>query len=124
MTAITLHDTDDTTRRAKTIPRNTTRYSHDSLGHCEEVEKQIRVFIFRTSGADHECDRDRRAAWTFTQFTVDAEEPMTFLKWMSEDENRKVVKFAEELVPQCCQDVEAGKTVERCSLGWKVESSR
>ena len=50
---ITLHDTDDTTRRAKTIPRNTTRYSHDSLGHCEEVEKQIREFIAHTWRADH-----------------------------------------------------------------------
>ena len=33
--ASTLQNTDDT-RRAKTIPRNTTRYSSDSFGHCEE----------------------------------------------------------------------------------------
>ena len=34
----------------KTIPRNTPRYSHGSLGHCEsaikEVEKQIRAMLF------------------------------------------------------------------------------
>ena len=34
------------TRQFKMIPRNTPRYSHGSLGHCEEaikeVEKQIR----------------------------------------------------------------------------------
>ena len=93
--ATTLHDTDDTTRRAKTIPRNTTRYSHDSWGHCEEVEKQMRVFIFHTSGADQECNRDRRATWTFTQYTVDVEEQTSFLKWMSKDDDGKVVKFAE-----------------------------
>ena len=63
--AITLHDTVDTTRRAKTILRNTRRYSNDSLHHCEEVEKQIRVFISHTWRADHECDHDRRAAWMF-----------------------------------------------------------
>ena len=60
--AIALHDTVDTTRRAKTIPRNTRRYSNDSLHHCEEVEKQIRVFSSHTWRADHECDHDRRAA--------------------------------------------------------------
>ena len=54
--AITLHDTDDTTRRAKTIPRNTTRYSNDSLGHCEGVDKQIREFISHTWRAGHQCD--------------------------------------------------------------------
>ena len=60
-------NTDDMTRRAKTIPLNTTRYSNDSLGHGEEVEKQIRVFISRKWRADHKGDSDRRAAWTFTQ---------------------------------------------------------
>ena len=44
---ITMLNTADRTRRVKTIPRNTTRYSHDSVGHCDssiaEVEKQIRV---------------------------------------------------------------------------------
>ena len=43
---ITLPNTVDRTRRVKTIPRNSTRYSHFCLGHCEEVEKQIRAFIF------------------------------------------------------------------------------
>ena len=62
---ITLLNTVDTTRRVKTIPRNTTTYSHDSFGHCEssikEAEKQIRVLIFHTLRAGHRCDRDRRA---------------------------------------------------------------
>ena len=68
---IILLSTVDTSRRVKTIPRNTTRYSHDSLGHCEssikEVEKQIRVFISHTWRADHQCDSDRHVAWTTTQ---------------------------------------------------------
>ena len=42
-----------------------------------------------------ECDRDRRAAWTYTQYTVDAEEHTSFLKWMSKDDNGKVAKLAE-----------------------------
>ena len=75
---ITLLNTVDRTRRVKTIPRNTTRYSHDSLGHCEssikEVEKQIRVFIPHTWRADNKCDSDRHVAWTITQCTVNAEE--------------------------------------------------
>ena len=29
------------TRQFKTIPRNTPRYSHDSLGHCESAIKQV-----------------------------------------------------------------------------------
>ena len=93
--AITLHDTDDTTRRAKTIPRNTTRYSNDFLGHCEEVEKQIRRFISHTWRADHECDSDSRVAWTSSQCTVDAEEQTSFLKWTSMDDSGNDGKFAE-----------------------------
>ena len=38
------------TRQFKTIPRNTPRYSHSSLSHCEsvikEVEKQMRATMF------------------------------------------------------------------------------
>ena len=93
--ASTLQNTDDTTRRAKTIPRNTTRYSNDSFGHCEEVEKQIRVFISHTWRADHKCDSDRRAAWTFTQRTVHVEEHTSFFKWTSKDDLGEVGKFAE-----------------------------
>ena len=76
---ITLHDTDDTKRRVKTTLRNTPKYSHDSLGHCEssikEVEKQIRVMISHTWRADHKCDSDRHVAGTITQCTVNAEVP-------------------------------------------------
>ena len=36
---ITLLNTVDTTRQVKKIPRNDTRYSHDSLGHCESSFK-------------------------------------------------------------------------------------
>ena len=75
---ITSLNTIVTTRRVKTIPRNTTRYSHDSLGHCEssitEVERQTRVFISHTWRAEHKCDSDRHVAWTITQRTVNAEE--------------------------------------------------
>ena len=114
---ITLQNTVDTTRRVKTIPRKTTRYSHDSLGHCEsnikEMEKQIRVLIFHTSRADHECDRDRRAPWTFTQCTVNAEEQTSFFKWMSKDDHGKVAKFVEwSWLMECCQAVNTGRTVE------------
>ena len=96
---ITLLNTVDRTRRVKTIPRDTTRYSHDSLGHREssikEVEKQIRVFISHTWRADHKCDSDRHVAWTITQRTVNAEEQTSLSKWMSKDYRGEVAKFAE-----------------------------
>ena len=96
---ITLLSTVDAPRPVLTIPRNTTRYSHDSLVHCEssikEVEKQTRVLIYHTLRADHKCDRDRRAAWTITQCTVNAEEQTSLSKWMSKDCHGEVAKFAE-----------------------------
>ena len=51
---ITLLNTVDTSRRVKTSPRNTPRYSYDSLGHCESSikEVEIRVLISRTWRAD------------------------------------------------------------------------
>ena len=52
----------DRTRQCKTIPRNTPRYSHGSLGHCEaaikEVEKQIRATWFQMY-ADYKCNSDK-----------------------------------------------------------------
>ena len=83
------------TRRAKTIQRITTKYLSDSLGHCGEVQKQIRVFISHTWRADHTCDSDRRAAWTFTQWTVNLDEHKSFFKWTSMDDRGEVGKFAE-----------------------------
>ena len=61
----------------------------------KEVEKQIRVLIFHTLGADHRCDSDRRAAWTITQGTVKAEEQTSFFKLMSKNYHGEAVKFAE-----------------------------
>ena len=56
-------NTVDTSRRV--ILRNTPRYSHDSLGHCEssieEVEKQIRVFVSHTWRADHNAQSTLRS---------------------------------------------------------------
>ena len=50
------------TRQFKTIPRNTPRYSHGSLGHCEsaikEVEKHIRATLFQKY-ADCNCNSDK-----------------------------------------------------------------
>ena len=96
---ITLQNTVDQTRRVKTIPRKTTRYSHDILGDCEssikEMEKQIRVFISHTWRADHKCDSDRHVAWTVTQRTVNAEEQPSLFEWMSKDYHGEVAKFAE-----------------------------
>ena len=96
---ITLLNTVDTSRRVKTILRNTPRYSHDSLGHCEssikEVEKQKRVFISHTWRADHQCDSDRHVAWTITQCTANAEEQTSLFRWMSKDYHAEVAKFAE-----------------------------
>ena len=37
----TLLNTVAPTRGVKTIPRNTSRYSHDSLAHCESVAKEV-----------------------------------------------------------------------------------
>ena len=96
---ITLQNTVDQTRRVKTIPRNTPRYSNVSSGHCEssikEVEKQIRVFISHTWRADHQCDIDRHVAWTITQCSVNAEEQTSLFKWMSRDYHGEVAKFAQ-----------------------------
>ena len=53
------------TRQFKTIPRNTPRYSHGSLGHCEpaikEVEKHIRAMLFQMY-ADYSCYSDKLPA--------------------------------------------------------------
>ena len=93
---IALQNTVDRTRRVKTILRYTTRrYSHDSLGHCEEVEKQIRAMISHTWRADHKCDSDRHVAWTITHHMIKAEELTSFFKWMSKDEHGEVAKFDE-----------------------------
>ena len=96
---ITLLNTVDTSRRVKTILRNTPRYSRDSLGHCEssikELETQIRVFICHTWRADHQCDSDRHVAWTIAQRSVNAEEQTSLFKWMSKDYHGEVAKFAE-----------------------------
>ena len=50
------------TRQFKTIPRNTPKNSHGSLGHCEqaikEVEKQIRAMLFQMY-ADCICNSDK-----------------------------------------------------------------
>ena len=89
----------DQTRRVNTIPRNTTRYAHDSLAHCEssikEVEKQIRVFIAHTWRAHHKCDSDRHVAGMSKQCIVNAEEPTSLSKWMSKDYRGEVAKFVE-----------------------------
>ena len=96
---ITLLNTVDTSRRVKTILRNTPRYSHDSLGHCEssikEVEKQICVFISHTWRTDHQCDNGRHVAWMITQCTINAEEQTSLFKWMSKDYHGEGAKFAE-----------------------------
>ena len=50
------------TRQFKTIPRNTHRYSHGSLGHCEsaikDVEKQMRAILFPMY-ADYNWNSDK-----------------------------------------------------------------
>ena len=95
---ITLLNTVDTSRRVKTILQNTTRYSHDSLGHCEssinEVGKHMCVFVSHTWRADHLCDNDRHVAWTITQCSVNVEEQTSLFKWMSKDYHGEVAKLA------------------------------
>ena len=61
----------------------------------KEVEKPIRVMIFHTLRADHECDSDGRAAWTIAQCTVKAEEQTSFFKLICKDYHGEVDKFAE-----------------------------
>ena len=54
------------------------------------------VYSFcHTLRADHERDRDRRAAWTCTQCTVNAEEQTSFRKWTNKDDRGEVANFAE-----------------------------
>ena len=95
---ITMQNAVDRTRRVETILRKTPRYSHDILGHCEsvvkEVEKQIRVMIFHTLVADHKCDRDR-FAWTITHYIVQADGQTSFLKLMNKDYHGEVAKFSD-----------------------------
>ena len=83
----TLLNTVDRARRFRTIPRNTSRYSHDRLGQCEssikEVEKQILVLISHTWRSDDTCDSDRDVALTITHCTVKGEEQTSFFNWMS-----------------------------------------
>ena len=71
----------------------------NSLGHCEsstkEVEKQIRVFMSYTRRAHHQCDSERRAAWTMTQRTVNVEEHTSLFKWTSNDDRGEVARFVE-----------------------------
>ena len=54
------------TRPFKTIPRNTPRYSHGSLGRCEsaikEVEKQMRATLFQMY-VDYNCNSDKFPVW-------------------------------------------------------------
>ena len=57
-----LHNAVVRTRQFKTISRNTPRYSHGSLGHCEsaikEVEKQIRATLFQMY-AENNCNSEK-----------------------------------------------------------------
>ena len=88
------------TRQFKTTPRNTPKYSHGSLGHCEaaikEVEKQIRATLFQMY-ADYNCNSAkfpaelpsfswlvRHAAWTLTRCAVKADGQTSFFKLMSD----------------------------------------
>ena len=63
------------TSQFKTISRNTPRYSHGSLGHCEsaikEVEKQIRATLFQMY-ADYNCNSDTFSS-IFADFLLDGE---------------------------------------------------
>ena len=93
----TLQNTVDHTRQFKTNLRNTPKNSHFGSGHWEssikEVEKQIRVFSSHTWRADHKCDSDRRAAWTFTQCILKAEEQTSLFKSMSKNYHGEAAKF-------------------------------
>ena len=99
---MTLLNTVATTRRVKTIPRNTSRNSHDSLGHCEsvakEVEKQMRVSISHTWRADHQCNSDRNVARTTTQDSVNAEEQTSLFKWKDAHWFEKLKRADEHLL--------------------------
>ena len=96
---ITLQNTIVTTRRVKTIARNTLRYSQDNLGHCEsfikEMGKRIHVFISNTWRADYQCDRDRYATWTITRYAINAEEQKSVFKLMNKDYHSQIAKYSE-----------------------------
>ena len=127
------------TTHFKTIPSNTPRYSPGSLGHCEsaikEVEKQIRATLFQMY-ADYNCNRDkfpaklpifpwlvRHAAWTLTRYAIKADGQTSFLKLMSKDYHDEIAEiFRTGLVSHSCQAAEAGRAMERSTLGWKVST--
>ena len=85
---ITLLNIVDRSRRVKKILRNTSRYSHDSLGHCGS----------QTGGATdtsihfHTLEQTTNATAT-TQCSVNAEEQTLLFKWMSKDYHGEVTKF-------------------------------
>ena len=97
MAAITLQNAVERTRRVKRILRNTSRYSHDSLGHWEsaikELKKQVRAMIFHTLVVNHKCDRDRHAARTNTHYIVD--EQRSIFTLTSKDYRCDVAEFSE-----------------------------
>ena len=51
------------------------------------------MFSSHTWRADHKCDSDRRAAWTFTQCTVKAEEQRSLFKSTSKNYDGEAAKF-------------------------------
>ena len=70
-------------------------------------------------------DSDRHVARTTTPCTVNAEEQTSFFKWMSKDYYGDVAKFAElRWFHSIAKQSKTGRTVERCSFGWKVETIR
>ena len=78
---ITLQNAVDRTRRVETILRNTSRLSHNSLGHWEsdvkQAEKQIRATILHTLIADHKFDSDRLAAQTIEHYRVKTDDGLS-----------------------------------------------
>ena len=99
------------TKQFKTVPRNTPRYSHGSLGNCvsaiKEVEKQIRATLFQMC-ADYNCNSDKfPAEWPIFLGRWDTLHGRShgtqsklmgkrhFFKLMSKDHHGEIAEFSE-----------------------------
>ena len=96
---ITSQNAIDRTKRIETILRNTSRYSHNSLGRWESdvnnAEKQIRATILHTKIADHKFDSDRPTAQTNEHYIVKTDEQRSFFKLMSKAYYSEVMRLSE-----------------------------
>ena len=102
----------------------------ESLREVRDVEiwcVQSQVIHQRGGETDTCVDypRDRRAAWTMTQCTVNAEEQTSLSKLMGKDYHGEVAKLLElSWVHSIAKQSKLAEQWKDTHFGWKVETSR